>query len=153
MTALIPPDRPLPNQEAIDLVVALQRCLSTFHARADEPALLYGADEPPEMLTRYIKARRLRGTIFGQNLFSDPPWDILLLLFQAELQGRQMTLDQLSETLRISMNTLLGHVGAMERRGLLMEHAGSPAGGRRRMRPSSFAMDAMAAWLSLAFGG
>ncbi|WP_420145347.1 ArsR family transcriptional regulator [Sphingobium sp.] len=152
MTVHIPPDRNLPSQEAVDLVVALQRCLSNFHARKEEPAILdgEGSDQLPA-LARYVEARRVRATLFGQNLFTDPAWDILLLLYQGELEGRALTLEQLSETLRLSLNIVVGQVGVMERRGLLDEYRSSPNSRRRRaIRLSPLAIDAMASWFSLA---
>ncbi|MET0371067.1 MAG: ArsR family transcriptional regulator [Sphingobium sp.] len=151
MTALIPPDRDLPNQEAVDLVIALQRCLNNFHARADEPAIL-ADDARLEALSRYIEARRSRHMLFGQGLFADPAWDILLLLLQAELGGRPMTLDQLSEMARLSTPAALGHIGALERRGILLGQSGPPAGGRRRVELSPLAIDGLMSWLYLAFG-
>lgn len=155
MTAHIPPDRNLPSQEAVDLVVALQRCLNNFHARKEEPAILDGeSDGQLAALARYVEARRVRAMLFGQNLFSDPGWDILLLLYQGELEGRALTLEQLSEMLRLSLNIVVGQVGVMERRGLLMEHRSSPNSRRRcALRLSPLAVDAMASWLSLAFSG
>lgn len=153
MTAYAPPDRELPNQEAVDLVIALQRCLTSFHARADEPAILTAADDRRlDMLGRYLEARRLRSMVFGQGLFSDPGWDVLLTLFQAELEDRPVTLDQISETLRLSMTIAMRHVELLERRGLLLGTAGSPGGGRRRLRLAPLAVDAMTSWLYLAFG-
>jgi DNA-binding MarR family transcriptional regulator len=150
----IPPERPLPNQEAVDLVVALQRCLTSFHARTEEPAILDGERaEQRAALSRYIDARRMRATLFGRNLFADPGWDIVLALFQAELEQRAMTLEQLSETLHLSLSMVVGQVGAMERRGLVAEHRTSPNSRRRRaMRLTPLALDAMASWTSLAFG-
>ncbi|MFD1106234.1 ArsR family transcriptional regulator [Sphingobium olei] len=153
MTAHIPPDRALPSQEAVDLVVALQRCLTSFHARVEGPAILDGeAEEQRALLSRYMEARRMRAMLLGQDLFSDPAWDILLALFQAELEGGDMTLEQLSETLRLSLSVVVGQVGAMERRGLLVENRTSPNSRRRRaVRLSPLATDAMASWMSLAF--
>lgn len=155
MTLHIPPERTAPSQEAVDLVVALQRCLNNFHARKEEPAILDGeGSEQLAALTRYLEARRARAMLFGQNLFSDPAWDILLLLYQGELEGRALTLEQLSERSRLSLNTVVGQVGTMERRGLLDEHRTSPNSRRRRaLRLSPLAMDAMTSWLSLAFDG
>lgn len=152
MTAHIPPERTAPNQEAVDLVVALQRCLTSFHARKDEPAILDGeGSEQLPALARYVEGRRVRATLFGQNLFIDPAWDILLLLYQAELEGGALTLEQLSETSRLSLNMVVGQVGVMERRGLLDEHRTSPNSRRRRaIRLSPLAIDAMASWVSLA---
>ena len=51
MTVHIPPDRHLPSQEAVDLVVALQRCLTNFHARKEEPAILDGETVKLKSLT------------------------------------------------------------------------------------------------------
>lgn len=155
MTVHIPPDRPLPSQEAVDLVVALQRCLCNFHARKEEPAILdgEGSDHLPA-LARYLDARRMRSMLFGHDLFSDPAWDILLHLYQAELEGRALTLEQLSETLRLSLNTVVGQAGVLERRGLVMEHRSSPNSRRRcALRLAPLAVDAMASWFSLAFSG
>lgn len=153
MTVHIPPERAASSQEAVDLVVALQRCLTSFHARPEEPAIL--EDEPDDRragLRRYIEARRMRSVLLGPNLFSDPAWDLMLLLFEAELDGRVMTLEELSETARLSLNLTLGQMGVMERRGLVIEHRGSPNSRRRRaMRLTPLALDAMASWLSLAF--
>lgn len=153
MAAHIPPDRHLPNQEAVDLVVALQRCLNNFHARKEEPAILDGeGSEHLSALARYIDARRMRAMLLGQNLFADPAWDILLALYQAELEGGALTLEQLSETLRLSLSVVVGQVGTMERRGLVDEYRSSPNSRRRRaIRLSPLAMDAMASWSSLAF--
>jgi len=152
MTAHIPPDRELPNQEAVDLVVALQRCLNNLHARRDEPPALADVDEVQAMrLGRYIESRRSRHMLFGQGLFADPAWDMLLLLFQAELDGHRMTLDQLCEASRLSMATVLGQVGTLERRGILLNLSGPRAGGRRQVGLSPMAMDAMMSWFHLAF--
>lgn len=154
MTAHIPPDRAVPSQEAVDLVVALQRCLCHLHARKEEPAILGGEDgDQHAAISRYLEARRVRSTLLGQDLFSDPAWDILLLLYQADLEGgRALTLEQISETLRLSISVTVGQVSVMERRGLLDEHRTSPNSRRRRaVCLSPLAVDAMSSWCSLAF--
>ncbi|WP_188065338.1 ArsR family transcriptional regulator [Sphingobium sp. KCTC 72723] len=154
MTAHIPPDRAVPSQEAIDLVVALQRCLTNVHARADDAAVLNGEGGCQlATLVRYIESRRVRSVLLGQNLFADPAWDILLMLYQADLEERALTLEQLSETLRLSMSVTVGQIGVMERRGLVEEHQTSPNSRRRRaIRLSPLAVDSMSSWFSLAFG-
>ena len=153
MTAHIPPESIVPSQEAADLIVALQRCLSNVHARQEDAAVLDGTGEGHlAALSRYIEARRARATLLGPNLFSDTAWDILLLLYQSGLNGRALTLEQLSEQSRLSMSVIVGQVGVLERRGLLEEHQTSPNSRRRRaVRLSPLAVDAMSSWSSLAF--
>ena len=89
--------------------------------------------------------------LFGHGRFSEPAWDMLLLLYRAERNGQLMSFDQLSEVSHISMTIVLRHVGVMERRGLLLGASGPQGGGRRRVRLSPLAMDAMTAWLHMAF--
>jgi hypothetical protein len=157
MTAHIPPDRELPNQEAVDLVMALQRCLANFHGRQDEPAVLPVADEASlARLGRYLDARQMRHMIFGEGLFADPVWDMLLLLYQAELEHRPMTFDGVCEVSGVSRSAALRHIGAMERRGLLLPRqdpdtpgAHLNGGYRLRIRLSPLAIDAMTSWLRL----
>jgi hypothetical protein len=43
-----------------------------------------------------LAVRRARGGVLGENLFSEPAWDILLELYAAELGGRSMTLSDLA---------------------------------------------------------
>ena len=100
MTVHNPPERAVDSQQAVDLVVALQRCITSFHADQAVPPILDGeAVDRRVALDRYIHARRARAMLFGQSLFSDPAWDILLMLFQADLDDQALTLEQLSEIL------------------------------------------------------
>ena len=154
MTVHNPPERALDSQQAVDLVVALQRCLTRFHADQAAPPILEGeAADRRAVLGRYIRGRGARATLFGQSPFSDPAWDILLLLFQAELDDDPLTLEQISETGRLSLNATVGQVGVLERRGLVYEYRGSPNSRRRRaLRLTPLAVDAMSSWFTLTFG-
>ncbi len=53
------------------------------------------------------KARRERQRIFGETLMSDPPWDILLELFVARIESRQLGISTLSSAIGISEQTLI----------------------------------------------
>lgn len=53
------------------------------------------------------KARRERQRIFGETLMSDPAWDILLELFVARIEGRQLRLSQVSSAIGFSEGTLI----------------------------------------------
>src|SRR5690348_13192409 len=40
----------------------------------------------PQQIRRLIRARQLRGRVFGQHLFADPAWDILLEAYASDLE-------------------------------------------------------------------
>jgi DNA-binding IclR family transcriptional regulator len=49
-----------------------------------------------DQIESILQVRRKRGEIFGEGLFSDPAWDILLELFAAELGKRKLGLPDLA---------------------------------------------------------
>jgi DNA-binding MarR family transcriptional regulator len=76
---------------------------------------------PPIKLTEdhvrsAILVRRARAGLFGENLFFDPAWDILLELHAAELAGRDMTLSELIRAIDIPESTALRWIAALKRR-------------------------------------
>lgn len=64
-----------------------------------------------------LKFRRMRSEIFGEGLFSDPAWDILLELLAAELGKRKVTLRDLAWIAPES--TLARWIAALEERKLV----------------------------------
>ena len=65
-----------------------------------------------------LRVRRERSAIFGEGLFSEPAWDILLELFAAQLGNRTLGLADLT---RIApQSTLARWVSALEERGLVV---------------------------------
>lgn len=64
-----------------------------------------------------LAARRKRAEIFGDRIFSDPAWDIVLELFAAELGDRRVRLDDLAAIAPISV--LARWVAVLEERGLV----------------------------------
>lgn len=65
-----------------------------------------------------LKIRRGRCEIFGEGLFSDPAWDILLELLAARLGNRKLTLSELNEVAPESV--VARWIAALEERGLLV---------------------------------
>lgn len=64
-----------------------------------------------------LDIRRERSAIFGEGLFSDPAWDILLELLAARLGRRKTTLSSLN---RIAPKSVIGRwVALLEERGLI----------------------------------
>ncbi|MGE4323806.1 MAG: ArsR family transcriptional regulator [Sphingobium sp.] len=154
MTVHMLPDRALPNQEAVDLVVALQRCLANFHGRRHEsPILLPAADGWSARLDRYRRARRLRHLIIADERPADAAWDMLLFLYQAELDGRGVTVDDVAQDVGVPPDVALSHILGFDRRGLLLPPDEPQRATDAPVRLSPLAVDAMTSWLRLALDG
>ena len=69
-------------------------------------------------LQSIMEMRRRRSAVFGEGLFSDPAWDILLELFAAELDGRSLGLSDLAHI--APRSTLARWLTALEERGLVL---------------------------------
>ena len=80
-------------------------------------------DIAEEQVLALLEARRHRAEIFGESLFFDPAWGILLQLFAAELGDRKMSLDDLAP---IAPKSVLARwVGALEDKQLVVCDAGT----------------------------
>lgn len=77
-----------------------------------------------------ISARGSRGRFFKASLFSDPAWDILLELFDAAHENRQVSVSSVGLTAGIPQTTALRWINALEREGLI-DRACDPRDGRR----------------------
>lgn len=66
-----------------------------------------------------LVARRARSEIFGEGLFADPAWDILLELYAANLGQRTIDLSELSRALELPSSIIRRWIAALEARGLL----------------------------------
>ncbi len=153
MTAHIPPDRALPNQEAVDLVIALQRCLTSFHGRNDEPAILPPVDdERLAALAKYREVRDMRQEIFGRGLFADPIWDMMLALYEGELARRPVSVARACKATGLPIRSALQYVEIMDERGLLLAPSHQEGARRLWLNLSPIAIDAMTSWLQLMFG-
>lgn len=71
-----------------------------------------------DQVASILQIRRKRSEVFGQGLFSDPAWDILLELFEAELAGRKTSLSDLASI--APQSTLARWVAALEERQLVL---------------------------------
>lgn len=63
--------------------------------------------------------RRARRTVLGEDLFSDPAWDILLELYAARLGRRRMSLSDLSRAIETPPSTTRRWVATLEERRLI----------------------------------
>jgi hypothetical protein len=85
-----------------------------------------GTPAGAEMLAqarRIYRERRERDTIFGARLFADPVWDLLLDLFIAEEEGRQVSVSSACLAAAVPNTTALRYIQHMAATGLLVRRA------------------------------
>lgn len=67
-----------------------------------------------------LRANRSRDRIFSQELFFDPAWDIMLMLFVASAEGVMLPLGDVVAHLPGSPTTITRYITVLEERGLLV---------------------------------
>jgi DNA-binding MarR family transcriptional regulator len=79
------------------------------------------ADSPPERANADIpvvramrRARDLRSEYFPRSMFSDPAWDVLLALYQAELAQKRMSIVSVCNAAKIPSTTCLRWIQTLE---------------------------------------
>jgi hypothetical protein len=72
----------------------------------------------PQLIRQAIRARRLRTTVFGPDLFEDPAWDMLLDLFAAELEDTHVSVSSLCIAAAVAPTTALRWIGRLTQVGL-----------------------------------
>lgn len=65
------------------------------------------------------RARRKREFVFGDGLFADPVWDILLDLFIARSEGRKVSVSSACIASMVPATTALRHIANMAAGGLI----------------------------------
>ncbi|RSV36392.1 hypothetical protein CA234_18520 [Sphingomonas sp. ABOLE] len=74
-------------------------------------------------IRRVIRARRMRAEFFDGDLFADPAWDMLLDLFAAELEHRQISVSSLCIAAAVPPTTALRWIGTLNEAGLFDRRA------------------------------
>jgi hypothetical protein len=69
-------------------------------------------------IRRVIRARRMRADYFDGDLFADPAWDMLLDLYAAELEHRQISVSSLCIAAAVPPTTALRWIGTLNEAGL-----------------------------------
>ena len=70
-----------------------------------------------------IRARRLRGRYFAEELFADPAWDMLLDLLQAEIAQLRVPVSSLCIAAAVPATTALRWLKSMTEQGLFLRRA------------------------------
>ena len=85
---------------------------------------------PVETVRSVIRARRLRGRFFPEDMFADPAWDMLLDLLQAEIAQLRVPVSSLCIAAAVPATTALRWLKNMTDQGLFVRRA-DPHDGRR----------------------
>jgi len=139
MIVVLEPISVPPGTLSIEALVEALRCLGgKVVALADdlaaESAFAIGVQPPAVPIRRMvfdaINIRRRRGALFGEELFSDPAWEILLHLFLAELDQVRLTAGGLAHRANLPQTTVHRWLLVLAARTLLVKRA-DPLDARR----------------------
>ena len=87
----------------------------------------------------------MRATLFPHaDLFGEPAWDIMLSLFSAQEEARQVPVAEIARAANIPADLAAHHLAQLERRGLVER---MPAPGEDGIRLSEEALVAMRTYL------
>lgn len=70
-------------------------------------------------MNRLIRERRLRARLFGEGLFADPAWDMLLDLARARIECQGVSVTSLCHASGVPPTTALRWIRLLERRDLI----------------------------------
>jgi len=110
-------------------------------------------DTPPITaveLRQIIRTRRMRGQYFGNDLFEDPAWDMLLDLYAAHLENTQVSVSSLCIAAAVAPTTALRWIARMSDAGLFERHPDPFDRRRAYMALSAKAREGMAAYFAAA---
>ena len=86
---------------------------------AEHVERLMAAIDAESLVEQILCARKLRSSIFGHGLFADPPWDIVLTLYQGELRNETVSVERLAEAASISSNAVGRWLQVLNQQGLI----------------------------------
>lgn len=117
---------PLPGQRGVELPAGQNDRGSVFERLTPPVAPTVGA-----LAERFIRLRRKRDSTFGDRLFADPAWDMMLDLFQASKKdARPISVTSLCIASAVPNTTALRWIDALVQKGLLARHADEHDGRR-----------------------
>lgn len=109
-----------------DTVAQLKAALSVRHTTA----IASSASITAASIRELVKFRRARNDIFGDELFFDPAWDILLEAFAAHLAQQRISVSSLCFGAAVPQTTALRWINKLEKDGWLIRRS-DPHDGRR----------------------
>ncbi|MBB5711944.1 winged helix DNA-binding protein [Sphingomonas xinjiangensis] len=115
----------LTREEARQQSAGVQGPVHGYRGQAEEAVAI---DAP--QIRAVIRARRMRNQFFGPELFADPAWDMLLDLFAAGIERRQVSVSSLCIAAAVPPTTALRWIGTLNEAGLF-ERQADPSDRRR----------------------
>lgn len=98
-------------------------------------------------IDQILRARRDREALFGEDMFADPAWDMLLELYAAELRGIRLATSSVCAASAAPMTTALRWIDLLETRGWVAR-VPDPGDARRVfIQLSGDGLRAMRSWL------
>lgn len=114
------------SDEVSRIAATLARLSAVPAAGIPQTPKLVSADDPVvsiDTVRTIIRARRLRGRYFSEDLFADPAWDMLLDLMQAEVAQLRVPVSSLCIAAAVPATTALRWLKSMTEQGLFVRRA------------------------------
>jgi predicted transcriptional regulator len=121
------------SEEVNRIATTLARLSTGPNANARRMEPMPAAELPQvsvEIVRSVIRARRLRGRYFPEDLFADPAWDMMLDLLQAEISHLRVPVSSLCIAAAVPATTALRWLKTLVQEGLFVRRA-DPHDGRR----------------------
>ena len=90
-----------------------------FPGASADTALEPAEDIAAECVKWLLRGRQQRASYFAADLFADPAWDIMLDLFEAELEQRRVSISSACIGARVPTTTGLRWLRTLEQNGLV----------------------------------
>lgn len=146
----------IPTSPPVDLhaIAAFDEGAEDWHDGPDEAPKELPATLTEQMrLLRHVYAlRRLRSRLLPPELFADPCWDMLIDLYIANLDGRQISVSSACLASCTTPTTGLRHLRTMESLDLVERHRDPSDGRRMFVSLTPVAQAAMQRWIHSALG-
>jgi hypothetical protein len=114
-------------EQAVHIGAALKEILDSTkeevaaERRWHEPATVMAVKA--QQVRSTIKSRRLRNDVFGENLFGEPAWDMLLDLYASHLEQKRVSVSSLQIASAVPGTTALRWMTRLEAKGLIKRHS------------------------------
>jgi DNA-binding MarR family transcriptional regulator len=114
-------------RELRDIIEALNKVAGDIVAAQTG---IFGVEEVAKVVRRVIEARTLRLDIVRRDVLSDPAWDMMLYLFLARLEQREVSVSSLCIAANAAPTTALRYISLLDQENVLKRH-GDPSDKRR----------------------